>query len=91
MTCIPRTACENEQALDSTAIEGSGIQQTLDLAPSPVQATPALGSCPAPKPTPAPDNGESVDDDDDDEFLDPIMKEVIVDPVVGSDGITYDR
>ncbi len=39
--------------------------------------------------TPAANNGEPVDEDD--EFLDPITKEVIVDPVVGSDGITYDR
>ena len=29
--------------------------------------------------------------DDDDEFLDPITGDVIVDPVVGSDGCTYDR
>ena len=35
---------------------------------------------------------ESADDAaDEDEFLDPIMREVIVDPVVGNDGCTYDR
>lgn len=28
---------------------------------------------------------------DDEEFLDPVTWEVIVDPVVGSDGKTYDR
>ena len=30
-------------------------------------------------------------DDPDDEFLDPVTRELIVDPVVGSDGNTYDR
>ncbi len=34
------------------------------------------------------DNGPACDDD---EFLDPVTGDMIVDPVIGSDGCTYDR
>ena len=60
--------------------------QTLTIESVPAQVDAAVGS----KARPATNDVEPVDDEDD-EFLDPITKEVIVDPVIGSDGITYDR
>ncbi len=84
-TCRAHPASTQQQ---QTAAPEADALQTLIIESVPAQVAAAASAYPVPAATPATDN---VEDNDDEEFLDPVTKEVIIDPVVGSDGITYDR